>query len=96
MAGLTTNDIAILDRYVFRGERLAYWNYLDAVSIRETGQHNAYAVLAAQVVQNNTFDSAVANRYAATLTGIERLSFSDISGVGFTLAANNSTRRQAA
>ena len=48
MAGLNTNDIAILNRYVQREERLAYWNYLDAVSIRETGQHNAYAVLAAR------------------------------------------------
>ncbi len=26
---------------------LAYWNYLDVVTLRETGQHNTYAVLAA-------------------------------------------------
>ena len=66
MPGLNQVDIAILQRYVDRGERLAYWNYLDAVTLRETGGNNAYAVLAAQVVQNNTFDGTAANRKASS------------------------------
>ena len=46
MSGLNQADIDILQGYVDRGERLAYWNHLDAVTLRETGQHNVYAVLA--------------------------------------------------
>ena len=61
MSRLNQVDIAILQRYVDRGERLAYWNYLDAVSLRQTGCHDAYAVLAAQIV----WSTAAVRRYVA-------------------------------
>ncbi|MDR6855540.1 hypothetical protein [Variovorax guangxiensis] len=61
MSRLNQVDIAILQRYVDRGERLACWNYLDAINLRQTGCHDAYAVLAAQIV----WSTAAARRYEA-------------------------------
>jgi hypothetical protein len=63
MSRLNQVDIAILQRYVDRGERLAYWNYLDAVSLRRTGCQDAYAVLSAQIV----WTTAAARRCEAIL-----------------------------
>ena len=54
---LTQADLDILNRYAERGERAGYWTYL-------ADRGDPYAKLALQVVLNNTFDGAVANRYA--------------------------------
>jgi hypothetical protein len=69
-------DIGILQRYVDRSERLACWNYLDAINLRQAGCQIAYAVLTAQIV----WSSASARRYAAVISGFERHESHDITG----------------
>ena len=71
MSGLNPADIAVLQGHVDRREWLAYWSYLDAATLRETGDHNAYALLAAQLVEHSILVSIAARRCAAAIAAAE-------------------------
>lgn len=59
MAGLTTQDMAILKHYAIEGNRELYWNYL-----AQTPGNDGYGLLALGVVRNDNMPGALANQYA--------------------------------